>query len=289
MKIKVYTLNAFAKSRDGGNPAGVVVDADSLSEKNKQAIAKEVGFSETAFVQDSNKGDFKVQFFTPNKEVELCGHATIATFFLLFKKRIVKKGDFLQETKAGILKVKIAEKGLIYMSQNLPRFLNIMEKEEIAMCLKIPVKDMMDSLPVQVVSTGGVDIMIPIKHLKTVLALKPDMNLVLATSRKHNIEGFCAFTTETKFNSTAHSRSFAPAVGIPEDPACGVQAGALSCYLHKYGLIPDDQVNNLVFEQGYSMNKPSEIISSLRLKNNEITEVLVGGRALNIKAKELEI
>ena len=71
MKVKVYILNAFAKTPNGGNPAGVVLNADFFSDNDKQKIAKKVGFSETAFVQKSKKGDFRLQFFTPNKEVDL--------------------------------------------------------------------------------------------------------------------------------------------------------------------------------------------------------------------------
>lgn len=85
MKINAYTLNSFAKTKEGGNPAGVVTNADSLSEEEMRKIAAVLGFSETAFVLKSNAADFKVRFFTPNEEVDLCGHATIATFLLLQK------------------------------------------------------------------------------------------------------------------------------------------------------------------------------------------------------------
>ena len=84
--IKVYTLNAFTDDVSGGNPAGVVLDADNLTEKQMQGIAKKVGFSETAFVMSSDSADFRVRFFTPSDEVDLCGHATIATFKLLLLK-----------------------------------------------------------------------------------------------------------------------------------------------------------------------------------------------------------
>lgn len=80
MKIKVYKLNSFAKAKEGGNAAGVVLNADSLSEKEMAKIAAVLGFSETAFVLQSNVADFKLRFFTPNEEVDLCGHATIASF-----------------------------------------------------------------------------------------------------------------------------------------------------------------------------------------------------------------
>ena len=105
MDLTVYKLSSFPKEGHGGNEAGVVLDADSLKDKEMLKIAKEVGFSETAFVSNSNVADFKVRFFTPVNEVSLCGHATIATFNLLRDKEIISPGIYTQETKAGILKL----------------------------------------------------------------------------------------------------------------------------------------------------------------------------------------
>ncbi len=81
--VTVYSVNAFTLNGKGGNPAGVCLDADGLSESKMQAIAAKVGYSETAFVQKpvSAKADYKTRFFTPTREVNLCGHATIATFY----------------------------------------------------------------------------------------------------------------------------------------------------------------------------------------------------------------
>jgi PhzF family phenazine biosynthesis protein len=120
MKIKVFTLNSFAKTIDGGNPAGVVLNADGLSEKEMVLIAKKVALSETAFITRSSKADFKVRFFTPTDEVDLCGHATIATYSLMHTLGKIKAGNYTQETKAGILGIKIHEDGTIFMNQTLP-------------------------------------------------------------------------------------------------------------------------------------------------------------------------
>src|SRR3989344_7333723 len=119
MKVKVFTLNAFAKTENGGNPAGVVLNSDGLSEKQMLLISKKVGFSETAFVQKSDKADFKVKFFTPNAEVDLCGHATIATFYLLKDRQIIQAGKYTQETKAGVLAIEILQDKTVFMDQKL--------------------------------------------------------------------------------------------------------------------------------------------------------------------------
>ena len=109
MELTVYRLSSFPKEDHGGNEAGVVLDADLLKDKEMLKIAKEVGYSETAFVSKSNVADFKVRFFTPANEVSLCGHATIATFNLLRDKELINPGIYTQETKAGILKLDVKE------------------------------------------------------------------------------------------------------------------------------------------------------------------------------------
>jgi len=289
MEIKVYTLNAFAKTDKGGNPAGVVLDADFLSVDDMQNIASKVGFSETAFVRKSNYADFKVSFFTPKEEVDLCGHATIATFYLLANKGIIQCGEYTQETKAGILKVECRSDNVIYMNQCNPKFYEILDKKEIAYTLNINEDDIMNELPIQIVSTGLKDILIPIKSLQTLHKIKPNFDKISYLSKKQDVVGYHLFTLETKYDSTAHCRNFAPLYDIREEAATGTSTGALSSYLYKYEIISGEHTENLVFEQGYSMEKPSEILSSLIIQNQEIKEVKVGGIALNIKEKKISL
>lgn len=287
MLYKVYTLNAFAKADNGGNPAGVVLNADALSEHDMQRIAAKVGFSETAFVKKSDNADFKVEFFTPNRQVDLCGHATIAAFYLMVNKGIIIPGKYTQETNAGILNVECRDDGVIYMSQQRPKFYEILDKKDIADSLNISEDEIMDDIPIQIVSTGLKDIFIPVKSLKILYHIKPDLDKVSNISKKWDASGYHIFTLETECGSTAQCRNFAPLYGIPEEAATGTSTGALSCYLYKYGLITEMNADNLIFEQGYSMKRPSEILASLTIKNKEVYEVKVGGIGLNIEEKEL--
>lgn len=287
MEIKVYTLNAFAKTKEGGNPAGVVLNADSLSDDVMQKIAQKVAFSETAFVQKSNKADFRVRFFTPNGEVDLCGHATIATFYLMAKKNLLESGTYTQETKAGILNFEVKDDNTIFMNQNSPQFFDVIDKKEIAESLNISEEIISDDLPVQIVSTGLRDIFVPIKSLKDLHEIKPNFEKVSQISKKYDVIGYHLFTLETKFGSTAHCRNLAPLYDIPEESATGTSSGALSCYLFKYGKISKQNADHLVFEQGYSMKKPSEIFVNLKLQEDKIIEVKVGGIASDIQEREL--
>ncbi|WP_414732474.1 PhzF family phenazine biosynthesis protein [Acetobacterium carbinolicum] len=289
MKVAVYKINAFAKTKEGGNAAGVVKNAETLSEKEMRKIAAMLGFSETAFILGSDVADFKVRFFTPNEEVDLCGHATIATFYTMANLGLLKPGRYKQETKAGILGIEIKEDKTVMMSQPIPVFSEIIDKDELADSLNIKASQMPEDLSAQVVSTGLRDIMVPVKSLKILDAIKPDMEKIKAISQKYNAVGYHVFTMESLHGAYASCRNFAPLYDIPEESATGTSNGALGCYLYHYGKINKEQASSIVFEQGYSMKKPSEILVALTVKDNEIREVKVGGRAMNLTLSKVEI
>ena len=91
------------------------------------------------------------------------------------------------------------------------------------------------------------------------------------------------------YSANAHCRNLAPLYGIPEESATGTSNGALACYLFKYNKINSENFENIVFEQGYSMKRPSEILVSLNVEENEALEVKVGGKSLNLSTIEIEI
>lgn len=289
MKVKVNRLRAFAKTSNGGNPAGIVIAAEQITEEYMQKIAYKIGLSETAFIQKSNIADYKVQFFTPNKEVDLCGHATIAAFYLLANNGEIQSKEYTQETKAGVLKVKCMKDKSIFMNQMTPEFYELLDKKDIAETLNISESLIIKELPIQVVSTGLRDIFIPINSLEALYKIKPDFNKIAKLSEKTNTTGYHLFSLETENEATANCRNFAPLYDIPEEAATGTSNGALSCYLYKYGIVNKNSSKNLIFEQGYSMGKPSEILASLEVSDGEIKEVKVGGTALRMDEIEVTI
>lgn len=289
MHVKVYKLNSFAKTKEGGNAAGVVINANSLSEKDMIKIAAILGFSETAFILPSEAADFRVRFFTPKEEVDLCGHATIAAFHTMAHLGLLKPGKYKQETKAGILGIEIKEDHSVMMNQTVPVYSVIIEKEGLADSLNIDSSQMLEDLPAQIVSTGLRDIMIPVKSIEILNAMKPDMEKIKMISQKYNAVGYHVFTLQSLYGANASCRNFAPLYEIPEESATGTSNGALGCYLYHYGKINSGQESNIVFEQGYSMKKPSEILVSLSVNENEIQEVRVGGNAKNMVLTEIEV
>jgi PhzF family phenazine biosynthesis protein len=288
MRVKVYTMDSFAKTQGGGNPAAIVLNADALTEVQMQRLAEKIGFSETAFITSSECADFRIRFFTPVEEVDLCGHATIGAFFLMAERGIIKPGNYLQETRAGVLNVEVTPDHLIMMDQAKPEFYEVIDKNEIADSLNLKVEELSEELQPQITSTGMRDIMVPIGSLEVLKRTVPDMDKVAAVSRKYNVIGYHLFTLET-LGGTAHCRNLAPLYGIPEESACGTANGALSSYLYHHKKISEAQASNIVMEQGYTMGLPSEILASLVLKNGEIDRVRVGGKAMNIKEIEVEL
>lgn len=291
MKIKVYLLNAFGVNSSGGNPAGVVLDAENLTDEQKKHIAKEIGFSETAFVQKSSKADFKVTFFTPTDELDLCGHATIATYSLLFQKALIKAGKYKQELKAGVFGIAIKDGGEVVMEQALPTYSDLIPLEEITSIFSIPPEAITQTgLPPQIVSTGLRDIFLPIADRKSLFALQPNLQEMSKFNKKTETTVFHVFTFDTiDPDATVHCRNFGPLYGIDEEAATGSSSGALACYLFKHGQLSGKNLQKLKFEQGYSMNKPSVIMVALETQADKITRVNVSGKATIIGKKDVTI
>lgn len=291
MKVEVYTLNAFAKGERGGNPAGVVLDAAALDAAEMQLIAKEVGFSETAFMEESTVADYKIRYFTPTNEVDLCGHATIAAFGLLHSLGLAEaETSCTIETKAGVLDVDIGVDGLVYLSQALPQFFEKISAEEIAPSLGVDADELEAGLPIQIVSTGLRDILIPIRSRTLLNKVQPDLDAITAISQKYDVVGYHLFALDTPDDAVAECRNFAPLYDIPEESATGTSNGALLCYLYKYGQRSLREAEDVTFRQGYSMDCPSEIKAGLRLnEDGEINQVRVGGTVTGIERRHFMV
>lgn len=278
--IKAYLVNAFTASGTGGNPAGVVLCADKLSNEDKLKIAQVVGYSETAFISSDEQVDFEVSFFTVTGEVDFCGHATLAAFSTLFDQGLITEGQYVQRTKAGLLKVSVESNGQIVMEQKLPEFLGRVSNQKISELIAIDAK-VLDSteLPSEVISTGLPDIIVPVPQ-GYLSKIKVNEATTSAYCEEHNIVGIHAFElNEESTSHTASCRNFAPLFGISEESATGSASGALACYLTKHLVRENTGTNNFTFEQGRDMGGVSKISATVDANENNITKVSVGGFA----------
>ena len=167
--INVFHYDAFTNKSNMGNPAGIVLDADGLTEEEMQRIAEKVGYNETTFVLSSEVADIRMRYFTPGYEMDLCGHGTVATIFALRERGLLEeKNNLMIETKAGILPIQIGVnenvETFIKMRQAAPQFKKFTgSKGELAHSIGLEVNDLDVSLPIVYGSTGNWTVIVPIK------------------------------------------------------------------------------------------------------------------------------
>lgn len=276
--VRVLQVDAFAREPLAGNPAGVVPEADGLTDGQMQAIAREMALSETAFLTASEEADRRVRYFTPAQEVDLCGHATIGAFVHLHEDGVLDAGTTTLETNVGVLEIEIETDGTVWMTQADPTIDEIdAGYDRVADALGVDraaLEGASEDLPLAVASTGLPIVMVPITYLRDVGNADPDDAAVEALSEEVGAAGVYLFTFDTlEGESTLHGRTFAPAVGISEDPVTGTASGAVGAYLDRYDAfdpIPDE----LRLEQGHYVDRPGFV----RVRVGD--EVRVGGRGV---------
>ena len=267
--MKYFIVDAFTDTPLGGNTAGVVLleGNDFPDEGLMQAIATELRYSETAFVRRDGDSRYTVRYFTPKGEVDLCGHATIATFSLLHRLGLAD-GPCRLRAPAGELEVTAGQHVMMQMAA--PHTIaNIEDTKEIYNALGI--RDYQPALPVQVVSTGLPDLMIQVQTVEALNALQPDMEAIAELTRQHEALSFHVFAFGDD-GHTAHVRDFAPAYGVPEESATGTANAALTHYLATHGIIATGDHR---FLQGEAMGRPSVVETRLKADGS----VWVGGSA----------
>lgn len=284
MQINLHTISAFTDQHDGGNLAGVVLNADSLSQTQKQQRASKAGYSEAAFVCSDHQVDFSISFFTPTEEVYFCGHATVALFYLLFEQGIITTGSYQQRTKAGIFNVEICRDGEIIMQQALPEKSATFSAQQIAPLLNLKTETLQSDLPIEVVSTGLSDLIIPVP-LGLLDSIKPNLPLINAFCKLHNIIGLHLFElNKVSDKISASCRNFAPLVGINEESATGSACGALACYLYQHL-----KTEKFLFQQGRSMGCSSLLRASVTAKNRTISGIKIAGFAKLIRSEVIKL
>ena len=296
-KYNLYQVDSFTKEKFTGNPAGVISNADGLTDYEMQKIARELNNSETAFIFSSNSSEYDVQvrFFTPISEVPICGHATIAAHYVRAIENELETSRIYHKTGAGILPVDIIKENddyKIIMTQGKIEFGKIIDginKEELLKALKIKESDLLDDYKIQIVSTGHSKVMIGIKSIETLNTLQPDYSALSKLSEVIKCNGYYIFTTDSKESDILiHGRMFAPSIGINEDPVTGNANGPLGAYLVHHNLVKH---NNSLFrfkaKQGEAINRPGIIEVEVKIEDNEPIEAKVSGNAVIIFKSEL--
>ncbi len=289
MNIQVQIVNAFTDGGLGGNPAGVVLDADDLNDQQKLIIASKVGLSETAFVSSSNSATFKLDFFTPTRQIAHCGHATIATFSYLRKLNRIQQGSNSKQTIEGNREIFI-DGNMAYMQQLSPDYQDMGDQVgPVLKSLGVSENDLMENFRPVIVNTGNSFLVIPMKNEEAVLQINPDFDAINKISEDYDLIGYYIFSQSTrKSGRAAGARMFAPRYGINEESATGMAAGPLAYFL--YDRLNIDQAEFSI-EQGQLITpaSPSLITAKLNLVDNKITRLMVGGEANVMQSMTISI
>jgi len=297
-KYRIYQVDAFTTEKLKGNPAGVVSNADGLTESQMQALAREFNNSETAFILTPTASDHDVwvRFFTPATEVPTCGHATIAAHYVRALENKLPSCTVIQKIGVGKLPVEIIKENdgyRIVMTQGKIEFsapIPSAERNGIITALGLSDDDLHEHCPIQIVSTGHSKVMIGIRSRDILNSLKPDFTRLADISDAIKCNGYFVFTFDSDSDDIlTHGRMFAPAIGIPEDPVTGNANGPLGAYLIHHKLVPHDKdLFSFKSKQGEAIRRAGIVEVIVEIEKGVPTKVKVAGEAVIVFKTEIE-
>ena len=265
-EVRVITVDSFTQCRFGGNPAAIIPEASAIPQMYYPQIANEINLAQTAFVDEIEKDMYYIEFYTPNREINFSGHATIGAFYVLGRMgfiRPIESGKKLVHAKlknGQILDVEIEysnyEAGLVSILSPEINFNNkyngIINKESIRKVLKIKESD------ISSVIIGGSfqdDIFVTLKNKEVLDSLRVDPWGLKALNENTNTQGLYAMTEEIeKPKLHIYARYFSPLFGIMEEAATGssgVVAGKI--------MLDKMNVDKIEIYQGQMMKRPAKI------------------------------
>jgi trans-2,3-dihydro-3-hydroxyanthranilate isomerase len=289
-------VDAFADKPLTGNPCAVVVVGDTpLTDIEMLAIAKETNQSETAFLMNSKTADLKAKYFTPEREIPLAGHPTIASIHAAFDFGLLKRQESTQsvllELNDGPITVEIETQNdnsrLIRMFQRKPIFGEIHDPNIVLPIFSLSLADLLDGFQIQTVSTGTRQLMVPLASIESLKKLSMNVDKYKEYRNKKDFFSPHFFCT-TAINSDA--QTFARHLGVPpdtlEDAFTGSATGGMAAYLWRNRLIKNPQ---FIAEQGHWMGRPGRAWVSVYGSADDIQSVSVAGTAVTVMRGVLSI
>lgn len=263
MACEILRYSAFPDGPGGGNPAGVVLDATSLDGPTMQEIAREVGFSETAFVVPAlESATYDVRYFAPEAEVPFCGHATIATAVALAARG--GPGPITLRCPAGIVPVdtKAGPMGTIATLTSVPPYVEEPPPGLVRRALAAlgwSDQELDPALPPRVAFAGARHLVLASATRERLARLEYAFADLRAVCVEHELLTLAIVWREDA--ATFHARNPAPLVGVVEDAATGAAAAALGGYLRALGTVTPPAT--LTMLQGADMGRPSRLTVTL--------------------------
>ena len=295
MTLSYLHYDVFTDEALAGNQLAVFLNARNVPAERMQRIAREMNFSESTFVlpAETPGTDARIRIFTPGTEMPMAGHPTIGSTFALAHIGFIPTGAprFVCQLGVGPVSVDLEWKGrdlsFAWMTQMNPTFESpVLYRSDVAAAIGLEESDLMDDLPIQAVSCGLPFLMVPLRDKATVDRAVTDGSAFRRLCERTAID-MPMFLFSFTQPAAAHSRMFAPALGIVEDPATGIASGPLGCYLVQHRLVQGDQAQHIISMQGVAMGRPSKIHIAIQGTPDAITQVKVGGQAVLVAQGEL--
>jgi PhzF family phenazine biosynthesis protein len=296
--IHVHQIDAFTRVKFTGNPAGVVLDADALTDPEMLAIARELNNADTAFIlkADGPDHDLRVRFFTPRTEAAFVGHASVAAHYVLSTASSGTR-RVRQKSRSGVVEVEIrgsdAQRRIAIRQSAPPLGREINDRERLAVMdsLALASADLDLHCPVQVVGAGSTRLMVGVRGPEQLRQLKPDVARLTTLSAQLGAQGFFVFTLAPALPEVlTESRMFCPALGIAEDPVSGNAHGMLGVYLARHGLLgPAAPQLNFAGAQGHHVNRPGRVEVELEYRDGAVAGVWIVGQATAIFETQIDL
>jgi trans-2,3-dihydro-3-hydroxyanthranilate isomerase len=286
--MEFYILDVFAEEKYSGNQLAVVREAKALAAKEMQRIAREMNYSETAFILSGRgeKGGYAVRIFTPEKEVPFAGHPVLGTAYVI-QREVIRRPvtRVVLNLKIGQIPVSLNYRGkevdTLVMRQKEPIFGRTLDTTDVAGVLSIDESMVDGRYPVQEVSTGLPFIIVPLRTLEALKQVKIDRERYYELIQSTDAKAILAFAPETyKRENHLSVRVFADYYGVPEDPATGSGNGCLAGYLVRHRYFRESSIDIRV-EQGYEIGRPSLLYLKAEKTGRKI-EIHVGGRVVMV-------
>lgn len=303
-----YSLyDAFSNRKYGGSQAAVVLDAASVDQSNRIAIAKELGYPATVFVSRIEGNRIDAQFYSTVAELPMCGHGTVGLMSCLSDRGLI---DWQQLSELSLtLALPNGDANVIVsrtfnsetQSQDTLAMLEVsvadfrddtIDVKRLCTALGVEINSIATDLPIETAVADFTHLIVPVRGLSDIQALQPNFADIVAFHTDYGIETITIVSMETKnHKATVRIRDFCPAVGVPESAAAGTTNAAVAGYLFRHKLITTrtDNTIELVAEQGIEMGRPSEIHSCLHVTGKRIESQWVGGVAAKVATGFLEV
>lgn len=289
-----HLVDVFATERYAGNQLAVVASHGTLADETMQAVAAEMDFSETTFVEcergAADPEGTRVRIFTPEAEIPFAGHPTLGTAHVIREHLLDGRPDqIVLDLNVGEVPVEartVDGAETLWMTQQPPEFGETLDRGDLADVLSLDADAIASDWPVQVVSTGLPTIVVPLADRAALVDAAVDPAAYDAVTGDRAAKNVLAFCPEPRSDENDLAvRVFAPFYGVPEDPATGSSNGCLAAYLARHAYFGSGAVDVRV-EQGYEMGRPSLLHLSAVDRGDDV-EVEVGGSVVPVARGEL--